>query len=322
MNRAVLLPLCLAMSSGGVSVAAADPAPAAGATTRYAFTFDGLEREALARVPKSAKSGAAVVVVFDHTLRTADDAFLRSSWAELADKEGFIVVAPQGVGKQWNDGRGDSLSRTVSTADDVRFIQAAVRQIATETQASLDHVYVTGVSNGGMMTMRLACEAPTFFKAAAPVIARLPNATANACREKPPMPALFINGTADPLITYDGSPPTSALVRDAKPLDALDVPGSVDFWRVRNRCSEKTSERRLRNVYRKDGSTVTRIAYEACDSGAPVVLLRVDGGGHQQPSLRSYLKPAQAALVDRALGPQNHDIDGPAEIWAFFKAQK
>ena len=122
-----------------------------------------------------------------------------------------------------------------------------------------------------------------------------------------------MNGTADPLIPYQGGRGTSRFA----------VPGfwstqrTLDFWRRANNCeSGDAGAEDLRDRDPTDQTTVTRIT-SRCPQGRDVVLYRVNGGGHRMPGSSSDARFPR--IVDMMFGPQNHDIDGAEAIWAFFR---
>ncbi len=126
----------------------------------------------------------------------------------LAERETFVVVYPDGVDKRWNDGRGLTEWRAHrERVDDVGFIAALIDQISAEQPIDRRRVYVTGISNGGMMSYRLACELGDRIAAIAPVVAALP-AHLSGCVPPHAMPIILMNGTDDPLIPYQGGPTT------------------------------------------------------------------------------------------------------------------
>jgi polyhydroxybutyrate depolymerase len=277
----------------------------------------GLSRTAILQEPKRAGGRVPVVIALHGGTREASDIFARTSWPQIARREGVLLVAPQGENNQWNDGRGSTISGKESTADDVAFLSALIDVLVRAHNADPRAIFFTGVSNGGLMTMRFACERASSVGAAAPVIATLPQALVASCRGASPVPALFMAGTADPLMTYDGKP-SAILTKRGDTAPMLSIPATLDLWRKRNRCEDKGTARDLPDLNKNDQSTVTRIDYRPCASGAPVIHYRINGGGHQQPSLQ----PQQvSSRFSQFLGPQNNDIDGPEEIWRFFAAQ-
>ena len=93
----------------------------------------------------------------------------------MAERDGAIVVYPQGVSKSWNDGRG-AASRTVAgqrDVDDVGFLRRIVGELAKQPPIDFSRVCATGISNGGLMSFRLACDASETFTAVAPVTANM-----------------------------------------------------------------------------------------------------------------------------------------------------
>lgn len=97
----------------------------------------------------------AVVIALHGGTRPASDIFTRSAWPDVAMRHGFILVAPQGVNNQWNDGRKQTTSGKVSTADDVGFMARLIEEVVAKDGADPAQVFVTGPSNGGMMSLRL-----------------------------------------------------------------------------------------------------------------------------------------------------------------------
>jgi polyhydroxybutyrate depolymerase len=285
-----------------------------GKTEILKIMHDGIEREALVQYPQGSRGLSPVVIVLHGGTRGANDIFDRTSWPRVAQRNNALLVAPQGVENQWNDGRDATISGTRSTADDVGFLTKLIATLVSDHGANPRAIYVSGISNGGVMTMRFACEEPTLISAIAPVISTMPETLAPLCERASPLPALFMAGTADPLMPYDGSSRKLAKSPDAI-VPMLSIPETLDLWRIKNGCSNKSSARDLPDLNKRDESTVTRIEYRSCNPGAPLVHYRINDGGHQMPSLKPQnLRPR---LV-RLLGPQNNDIEGPVEIWRFF----
>jgi polyhydroxybutyrate depolymerase len=298
---------------------AASAGRAADLSSTQTLTLDvgGFKRSALVQLPDRPRGLLPVVIALHGGTREASDILERTSWPEVAKREGILLVAPQGENNQWNDGRGSTISGRQSTANDVAFLAALIATLVSEHGADPNAIFVTGVSNGGLMTMRLACEQPGLVAAIAPVISTLPQALTKSCQTAAPVAALFMAGTADPLMTYDGKP-SAMLERRGTSAPMLSMPATLELWRLRNRCEDKGGAQDLPDINKLDQSTVTRIEYRPCKSGAPVVHYRINGGGHQMPSLKpQQLSPQFAKL----LGPQNSDIEGTEEIWRFFAAR-
>lgn len=250
-------------------------------------------------VPADLPPGAPVVLLFHggaspspHPGRTMSR---YSGLSELADERGFVAVYPEALDKNWNDGRG------VADADDLAYFDAVVADVLGLTGADPDRVFTAGVSNGGFFSDRLACERADVLAGAAIVIAT--EAEGLACAPARPIPVLFVPGTEDPLVPWEGG-------RVAEDRGVCrSVPDTVADWRTRNGCDEPPAVTRWPDRV-DDG---TRVVEERSCAGAPaeVRLLTVEGGGHSLPGAPRYLP---ASLVGRV----SQEFDGTEEIVRWF----
>lgn len=264
------------------------------------------------RPPK--KPAPLVVVLHGKTQRGAD-MITRTAWPQVARREGFAVVFPDGLNHAWADARtkaGPELRGPPPGTDDVGFIAKLVGKLVADGTADARRVYVTGVSNGGAMVMTLVCARADLFAAGASVIMNLTDEAAVTCHPSRPLPMLIMNGTADPLIPYEGGHGSSYFAADG----FWSTEDTVAFWRKLNGCD--AGDDGVADTPDKapaDQSTVTRIT-SRCPRGHDVVLYRVNGGGHRMPGFAPDARFPRIAT--RLLGPQNGDIDGAETIWAFF----
>jgi polyhydroxybutyrate depolymerase len=239
------------------------------------------------------------------------------AWRRIADDHGLVLVLPNGRADpgdsdahHWNDCRTGILEPDVATtADDVGFLRAVVGWVAERRPVDLVRIYVTGASNGGMMSFRIAMEASNLIAAAAPIIANLPEPS--ECRlPSRPVPMLIMNGTEDPLMPWGGG----CVVNDrCERGSVLSTAETIDFWVDTNRTGTTPICVQLADLDPDDGSTVEVCRYSGGVAGSEVVLYTVDGGGHSIPGPDEL--PWWYRLV---AGPKNHDISGPEEIWEFF----
>lgn len=191
------------------------------------LVVDGTTRTYLVHVPPSYGGGAsAVPLVIDHHgfTSTAEVQAAISGFKLLSDTEGFIVVHPQGLGNAWNGGICCS-----STADDVAFIRALVAKMHEEAAIDARRVYATGLSNGGAMSHRLACEAADLFAAAAPMAFPISISPPSACVPSRPIPVLTFMGLTDTIVPYGGGAFPSAAA-------------TFSHWRSVNACGADTPE--------------------------------------------------------------------------------
>jgi polyhydroxybutyrate depolymerase len=179
------------------------------------LSFDSQTRVYDVHVPPSYDGSTAVPLVLD-LHGAGSDKFqqrLISGMQARSDAEGFIAVWPQGLYNTWNAGIccGGAVSNGI---DDVGFLRALVATIVAEANIDESRVYVTGLSNGGAMSQRLACEAADLFAAAAPMAFPIPFLPITQCQPSRPMPVLMFMGTNDTIVPYSGAAPSFAYWRD------------------------------------------------------------------------------------------------------------
>jgi len=236
-------------------------------------------------------------------------------WMNLADAEHFIVVYPQGLngayGKPtWNDCRGDASVN--SQADDVAFLNTLINRLEATYPIDSRRIYISGTSNGGLMALRLAEEIPQQLAAVAVVAAAMP-ADSSCPPSTTPLSVMFINGTQDNHLPYQGgiisSPPnpTHGTV--------LSTKDTIHIWIERNGTNTTPLVTHYPDLDPHDHSTVTRFTYSRGKDNTEVILYEVAGGGHAAPSIRE----TYSWLFEHYFGYQNHDIETVWEEWQFFR---
>ena len=291
----------------------AGPQPGEDRLLSATLVHDGIEREYLLFVPRGAGASAAPrpLVLALHGGGGTARAMVRLTYGrfnELADAHGFFVAYPQGVGKAWNDGRDDPAAPARRAAvDDVGFISALIERLRAEHVIDARRVFATGISNGGLMSFRLACAPDPPVRAIAPVTASIPRALATRCRHGAPVGLVLFNGSDDPLVPYDGG---QIRVFGKARGEVIPTQETILLWRERNGCAGVAERTELPDAS-DDGTRVTRIRYADCAAGTAVVLYRIEGGGHTWPGGYQY-------LGERLVGRSTRDIDAADEIWRFF----
>jgi polyhydroxybutyrate depolymerase len=263
-------------------------------------TRDGLRTAIL--VP-AAQAPAPTLIVLHGATISADMTARWSGFVESAAKRGFAAVFPEGICRLWNDGRGDGLS----SSDDVGFLSRLTQELAARGTAERDRIYLAGISNGGMMTLRMLCEVPELYAGAATVIANMPGETGASCRLKKPMPVVMFNGTADPLVPYQGGGVGFAGTRGT----VWAAERTAQFIAQANGCSGPATHPLRRPA--KETIRVVRLDWSACSSGQGVTLYRVEGGGHQLYGHTNIL-PA-------IFGPGTMQLSAPEIIMSVFAAE-
>lgn len=193
----------------------------------------------------------------------------------LADEEGFVVVYPDGINQRWNDGRSPQWSEV----DDVGFLSALIDTMAQDWNIDRRRVYVTGISNGAQMAMRLARERSDRITAVAVVAYAMQEKYASIPIAARPMSVLVMTGMADLLIPWQGGgTPDRSGERDRGPV--LSVPQTVDHIRANDGCSTPSAVALEPGRDPNDGTRVQQEEYSSCRNGTEVVLYVIEGGGH------------------------------------------
>lgn len=158
------------------------------------------------------------------------------------------------------------------------------------------------------MTYRMACERPELFAAFATLSATVPSTYVRTCRPGRAVPVLMMNGTADMVVPFygNGLPGQMAL---------LPVINTAKLFAQLNGCG-KSAETAVPRRASMEATSVTLIYWSDCRDQSAVLLFRVNGGGHQSPSIG----PGKETPVGlRVLGLRNHDVDAAEEVWSFFR---
>ena len=264
------------------------PRGSAGSRT---LTSGGRTRRFHLRLPEGApRSTPAPLVLNLHGLYQAPALQeLLSDLTAKAAARGSIVAYPAGLGRSWNAGSCCGRAHA-EDLDDVRFLRDLVRQLGREQCIDRRRVYATGMSNGGLMSYRLACEASDVFAAVAPVAAveAIP-----ACTPTRPVAILAFNGDSDFIVRYGGGFPSS--------LSGLpSAPETADRWDRRNACAPGPR------------AVVWSSKEVRCEAAAGCradrVLCTVAGGGHTWPGGMSV----------PYLGHTTADVDASETILDFF----
>lgn len=240
----------------------------------------------------------------------------------LADSAGWIVVYPNGSdgsdgtaasGNHWNDDRPVFVSGSTELehVDDVGFLLAVADACAAEWNADAQRIHLAGMSNGAYMSLALARSAPHRLAAIAPVTGAIIATNSNGltlASYSQGVPAIFINGVADPIIPYAGGGATY----DSIFYTIYPAEDGVAGWAQLSGSAPLTSQA-LPNTDPTDGCTVRldRHAQPADGSGHAVHFYSITGGGHTWPD-------SVQNLPISIVGQTCRDFSGNAAIWDFF----
>jgi polyhydroxybutyrate depolymerase len=282
---------------GGHAVGAPAPQTIPVGQSTQSIESAGVNRTFNLYRPQGLTDAAPLVVMLHGAFGNGAQAERDYHWDTEADQGHFLVVYPDGLNRAWN--AGSCCGRPQQTnVDDVGFITAMVAAIGQQIAIDPAHVYVTGMSNGGMMSLRLACQTD-MFAAIAPVAGTL----LTDCSRAQPTSVLQIHGTADESVPYDGGPGKSLTVDGAPRINGPSVPSVNATWRGIDACGPPVSS--------TAGSVTTETA--GCPDGRTVELISVAGAGHQWPG------GARGPLLEKLGLPEpSTALDATDTIWQFF----
>ena len=275
----------------------------AGETART-LTRDGRERSYLLYVPASVDWSQPVplVFVFHGGTGNGKSARIMSGFNEVAFQNRFIVVYPDGSGRlsdeiilTWNGGDCCGYAQQ-ENVDDVGFTRAIVAELQSQANIDPKRIYATGLSNGGILSQRLACEASDLFAAVAPVAGTL---NFQPCKPSQPVSVIEFHGTADNHIPYEGGFGSESLVN----VDFESVLDSVGFWTSFNRCASTSLTESFADIQHE--------TWTGCADSTAVELYTIIGGGHAWPGGRGGWPGSDEPT---------QTISATQLIWEFFVA--
>jgi polyhydroxybutyrate depolymerase len=282
--------------------------------TMGSIQFGGLERTYRIYVPRGDRARPMPVVLVLHGgggTGAGMETLTRGGLNRLAERDGFVAIYPDGVERHWNDGRGIQTYRAHrENIDDVGFISALIAHLARRLNVDRGRVYATGISNGGLMSFRLARELTSEIAAIAPVAISMSEQIAAMRAPSRPISVLMIPGTLDPLVPWNGG--DIGFAGGTKVGKVLPVAETIRYWAGHNQCPSPPTVAMEPDRDPQDGTRVRRETYGPCRDATEVVLLAVEGGGHTWPGGWQY-------LPERVIGRTSRDIDANEVLWDFFR---
>jgi polyhydroxybutyrate depolymerase len=266
------------------------------------ITVDGKIREYIIYLPTGYNTVASLPLVFClHGGGGTDSGFIKlANFNPVAEKEKFIVVYPQGIDNSWNDGRPNAAG-----ANDVNFFRAMIQNFSAKYKIDAKKVFSTGISNGGFMSSRLGAELSDKIAAFASIAASVEKTTIYN-NINSPVSAMYIQGTADPLVPFLGGVMTvgsgGTITSHAE---------AVAKWVTTNNCSTTAVVTNIPDIA-NDGTTAVRRDYNGGTKGTAVASIIIQNGGHTWPQGLQY-------VPELIIGKTCQDFNGIETVWEFFK---
>lgn len=263
-------------------------------TINGSMMHGGIQRNYILYVPANYSASQAVPLLFNFHGYTsnATQQMWYGDFRPIADTAGFIIVHPEGTvdasgNTHFNVGWGGS------SVDDVSFTSALIDELAASYSLDQNRIYSTGMSNGGFMSFKLACELSDRIAAIGSVTGSMTLGSPNGCNPTHPVPVMQIHGTADATVDYNGT------------VFSEPVSSVLDFWKNFNNCDPTATIENMPNTSTTDGTTVERFTFSNGDDCAEVIHYKITNGSH-----------TWAGTAFSSAGT-NYDINASKEVWKF-----
>ena len=261
--------LCTILIVSGSGCAFAKSSAVKLGSSRNAIWIQNRKRTYIVHIPGNynAEMKVPLLVVLHGGLGTARTGAWDSRMSSQADKDGFVAVYPSGYLRTWNAGECCGLARR-KDIDDVAFIRTLIEKLKSELSIDPDRVYVTGISNGGMMAYRLGRELSDQIAAIAPI---------EACMYSTPVKGndavsvVAFHGTGDHVVPYDGG--TGHMM--GYHLRATAVAENIRYWRDWDNCNKESTRSEIQGVQKE--------VFAGGRNGTEVCLYTLPKAGHAWP---------------------------------------
>lgn len=270
----------------------------AGQQVKGDMVIDGNKRSFLTYIPSANKSSNMPLVISLHGgFASPKGMFHLADFRPIAEREKFIVVCPASK-HFWHDGAN------LHGIDDVKFIDELITYMIKTYHVDADRVYITGISNGGFMTTRLACQLHNHIAAIAVVAATLD--VGEGYDLEKPLPVLYMHGTKDPIVSYNGGKLFGRRIFSHQQI--------IKKWIALNNCDTIP---RVTNIpdAAHDGTSIIKEEYHNPQNGLKVVSYTINNGGHTWPGGWQYFPKF-------IVGKTTRNLNACEEIWNFFKPYK
>jgi polyhydroxybutyrate depolymerase len=215
----------------------------------------------------------------------------------VADRNGFVVVYPDGIRRSWNAGTGAGAAERRGV-DDVAFAAAVIDAVAARYPVDRRRVYATGMSNGGSFVQRLGCELAPEVAAIAPVAGGMAPDVMAHCTPARPVAVVMFQGLQDELNPAGGG--KTAGGGEVEPAQV-----ALRTWAARDRCRDLPA-------HEQPAPGVVLTVYRRCARRTAVALYTIGGGGHTWPG-------GAAPLPSVIVGNTPARPSASNVMWRFFE---
>lgn len=279
---------------------------------------DTYERTFHVYIPKSKnESPKPLVFVLHGGGGTSEGMIYLTRISEIAERDDFIAVFPNGFENRWNDGRGILRFTTDRlNINDVRFFRDIVAYLKSNHRIDTQRIHIVGLSNGGFMAQRAVCEASDLFASGFSVAATTSKFIETNCDLKEPISFGFIFGKRDDVIPYTGGTiliPSSPQANSSKISagESLSFTSSIEVWKNRLKCESEETQY-IESLKKKYPKEIIKYTYRNCNHSSMLDAYLIESGGHFWPHGFFYEH-------EKKYGYLTNDLDASSVILDFFK---
>ena len=263
------------------------------------MTVDSIKRSFLTYIPSITDKDykMPLIISLHGGFASPKGQFHLADFRPIADKDKFIVICPASK-HMWHDGKNNG------GIDDVKFIDRLITYAIDTYHIDPERVYVTGISNGGFMTSRLACQLYKRIAAIAVVAASL---DVNEGYDLiSPMPVIYMHGTKDKIVSYNGGKMFGRQIYSQKEI--------LQKWVKLDGCNPEPVITNIADTA-KDSTSVVKEEYLNPANGVKVVGYTINNGGHTWPGGWQF-------MPEFIVGKTTKNLNACQVIWDFFKPYK
>lgn len=285
---------------------------------KSSITSENLERNFLFYIPKKPNpNGFPIVFVLHGGGGTGEGMIYLTRISEVAERDGFIVVYPNGLENRWNDGRGITRFLTDQrNTNDVQFFRDMTRHFKSNFRVDDQRIHVVGLSNGGFMAQRILCEASDLFASGFSIAATTSVYLSKECKLNEPISIGFIFGKKDDIIPYSGG---TILVPTSQELNSPRLPAgesisflqSLEVWKKRLGC-ENESIHNIDSLKKRRDKDILKYTYQNCRRNSLLDGYLIESGGHFWPHGFYYTNESKYGYLTQ-------DLDATKVVIDFFK---
>ena len=266
------------------------------------LTFKGLVRTYLLHIPPGYVNStpSSLIIALHGGFGSAFNIENQSRLSIKSDTANFIVVYPEGIKvlgvRTWNAGGCCGAAGSYGI-DDVGFIDTLIEKLSAEYNIDHRKIFATGISNGGMMSYRLASDLANKIAAAAPVAATMVIKT--NCSPSRPVPIIHFHSFNDTNVPYGGGFGSGVSGHYNPPLDSV-----FNVWMNVNSCVQKDTVR--------NDQKYLLVKWSNCNNNSEIHFYMTRDGGHSWPGGGIYLPGDEPSMF----------INANDMMWEFFQAHQ